>query len=63
MDEGRFYMSKYRCEFPDWENEPRPCENPNEDPPLSCDSCFFGCEVDDNDLWIGCVDCEADDAE
>ena len=49
-NEGGFYMSKYRCEFPDWENEPRPCENPNEDPPVSCDSCFFGCEVDDIDL-------------
>ena len=27
-----------------WENEPRPCGNPNEDPPLSCDSCLFGCD-------------------
>lgn len=56
-------MSRYGCGFPEYETEPRPCENPNEDPPVSCDSCFFGYEIDDIDLWIGCADCEADNAE
>ena len=55
-------MSRYGCGFPEYETEPRPCENPNEDPPVSCDSCFFGYEIDDIDLWTG-LDLGADDAE
>lgn len=47
MDEGGFYMSKYECGYPEWEKEPRPCDNPNEQPPVECAECFYGREVAD----------------
>ena len=45
---GEFYMIVYKCGFPEWVEEPRPCDNPNEDPPVSCDSCFFGYEEEED---------------
>ena len=46
--EGGFYMIIYKCGFPEWAEAPRPCENPNEDPPVSCDSCSFGYEEEED---------------
>lgn len=40
-------MSKYECGYPEWEKEPRPCDNPNEQPPVECAECFYGREVAD----------------
>ena len=37
-------MSKYQCGYPEWETEPRPCDNPNEQPPVECDDCPYGRE-------------------
>ena len=42
MDEGEFYMIIYKCGFPMDGPESRPCEEVDEDGPLSCDSCPFG---------------------
>ena len=39
-------MTIYKCGFPEWAEEPRPCDNPNEDPPVSCGS--FGYEEEED---------------
>ncbi len=39
-------MSKYQCGYPEWETEPRPCDNPNEQPPVECAECCWGREME-----------------
>jgi|GEM_PF-1146002 len=38
-------MTKYECGCPEWEE--RPCDNPNEDPEVECEGCYWGREVED----------------
>lgn len=38
-EKGDVHVSKYQCEYPEWETEPPPCDNPNEQPPVECAEC------------------------
>ena len=44
LSKGGRLMSKYKCGYPEWETEPRPCDNPNEQPPVECAECCWGRE-------------------
>lgn len=37
-------MKRYECTCREWEE--RPCDNPNEEPPVECQDCCFGREVE-----------------
>lgn len=45
-------MSKYQCDYPVWKTEPRPCDNPNEQPPVECSECCWYHEMEIEDVLL-----------